>query len=131
MQERLWMNQQRMQEVHRRRLYHRSSSHHTLVFRYIYILFWAKVPLFINQTLLLVRDHVTLTCIHRRNILVEREEIVVPRILDAIMEQITRRIQKIISHLPFYHRHSNLLFTVILRLEGHLVSIGDHALCCL
>ncbi|XP_077268234.1 uncharacterized protein LOC143900585 isoform X1 [Temnothorax americanus] len=29
MQERLWMNQQRMQEVHRRRLYHRSSSHHT------------------------------------------------------------------------------------------------------
>ncbi|XP_011142321.1 E3 ubiquitin-protein ligase Arkadia [Harpegnathos saltator] len=28
-QERLWMNQQRMQEVHRRRLYHRSSSHHT------------------------------------------------------------------------------------------------------
>ncbi|XP_012528807.1 uncharacterized protein LOC105832433 isoform X1 [Monomorium pharaonis] len=29
MQERLWMTQQRMQEVHRRRLYHRSSSHHT------------------------------------------------------------------------------------------------------
>ncbi|XP_014468897.1 PREDICTED: E3 ubiquitin-protein ligase Arkadia-like isoform X2 [Dinoponera quadriceps] len=28
MQERLWMNQQRMQEVHRRRLYHRSPSHH-------------------------------------------------------------------------------------------------------
>ncbi|XP_032676346.1 uncharacterized protein LOC116846522 isoform X2 [Odontomachus brunneus] len=27
-QERLWMNQQRMQEVHRRRLYHRSPSHH-------------------------------------------------------------------------------------------------------
>lgn len=27
-QERLWMNQQRMQEVHRRRLYHRSSLHH-------------------------------------------------------------------------------------------------------
>lgn len=30
-QERLWMNQQRMQEVHRRRLYHRSPSHHALV----------------------------------------------------------------------------------------------------
>ncbi|KYN02206.1 PREDICTED: uncharacterized protein LOC108774447 [Cyphomyrmex costatus] len=29
MQERLWMNQQRIQEVHRRRLYYRSSSHHT------------------------------------------------------------------------------------------------------
>ncbi|KAL2747143.1 E3 ubiquitin-protein ligase Arkadia [Vespula maculifrons] len=28
-QERLWMNQQRVQEVHRRRLYPRSSSHHT------------------------------------------------------------------------------------------------------
>ncbi|XP_029158212.1 uncharacterized protein LOC114930568 [Nylanderia fulva] len=28
LQERLWVNQQRMQEVHRRRLYHRFSSHH-------------------------------------------------------------------------------------------------------
>ncbi|KAK2588852.1 hypothetical protein KPH14_001721 [Odynerus spinipes] len=29
-QERLWMNQQRVQELHRRRLYPRSSSHHTI-----------------------------------------------------------------------------------------------------
>lgn len=30
-QERLWMNQQRIQELHRRRLYHRTSPHYSLV----------------------------------------------------------------------------------------------------
>jgi len=83
-----------------------------------------------------VRDHVTLTCIHpRNNILVEREETVVLQTLDVITERIMHHIhiihQKIIFHLLFYRRRSNLLFIVILRLEGHLVSIGDHVLCCL
>lgn len=51
MQERLWMNQQRMQEVHRRRLYHRSSSHHTLVFQYIYII---SHPLYFKQKYIII-----------------------------------------------------------------------------
>jgi len=38
-QERLWMNQQRMQEVHRRRLYHRSSLHHGLVLVLLYSIY--------------------------------------------------------------------------------------------
>lgn len=51
LQERLWVNQQRMQEVHRRRLYHRFSSHHVgLVLMLLYYILSDKKYLFINYT---------------------------------------------------------------------------------
>lgn len=52
LQERLWVNQQRIQEAHRRRLYHRfSSSHHVaLVLILLYYILCSKVYLFINYT---------------------------------------------------------------------------------
>lgn len=40
LQERLWVNQQRMQEVHRRRLYHRFSSHHVALVLYNIVLLY-------------------------------------------------------------------------------------------
>lgn len=79
MQERLWMTQQRIQEIHRRRLYHRSSSHPALVLILLYyiLLYLTKSEslIYTNQTSLLVRDHVMLMGIHQRNIPVEMEEV--------------------------------------------------------
>lgn len=51
LQERLWVNQQRMQEMHRRRLYHRFSSHHVaLVLMLLYYILSGKGSLLINHT---------------------------------------------------------------------------------
>lgn len=55
----------------------------------------------------------------------EEEEIAVLRALDATTARITRRIRKIICHLLFYHRRSNLLFIAIPRLVlDRLVTTG-------
>lgn len=48
-QERLWMNQQRMQEVHRRRLYRGPSSHHALVVSLYYLRVMLHVTLCVSK----------------------------------------------------------------------------------
>jgi len=126
-QERLWMNQQRMQEVHRRRLYHRSSLHHGLVSLLLYSIY--KVGCIYKLNFLVIWDHVI--CIHQRNTLVAEMETTVLRALGATIQQITQRIRKIIFHLRFYRHRSNPLFTVILKLGGRLIFTEHHALCYL